>query len=159
MASGVWVRSAVRHGLALAATAETPFFFFQIPASVGYPDLVRVVSSCCLFFLLLLLLYYNAMSRECRVRATRRRTRARRRVKPTCKAQPTRHVSRIYEPPRSRRASSKGLATGRGCAWRLRWFFLLGARLPKVASVMAPLLRAEQAHQSLAASQSLANPR
>ena len=32
-----------------------PFSFFKIPASVGCPDLVRVVSACCLFFLLLLL--------------------------------------------------------------------------------------------------------
>ena len=32
-----------------------PFSFSKIPASVGCPDLVRVVSACCLFFFLLLL--------------------------------------------------------------------------------------------------------
>ena len=36
---------------------RSPFFFSQIPASVGCPDLVRVVSACCLFFFFLLLLH------------------------------------------------------------------------------------------------------
>ena len=38
-----------------AAAAHVPFSFSKIPASVGCPDLVRVVSACCLFLLFLLL--------------------------------------------------------------------------------------------------------
>ena len=50
-------------GLLAATAAETPFFFFQLPASVvalTLLGLVRVVPACCLFFFLLLLYNFDA---------------------------------------------------------------------------------------------------